>query len=453
MLFFRILCNFVFMIELPPHITPDKENILYIVSPTIKERLLHINNEYLYWSDVKYRVQDTGLTPKELWRLVKQSRSSRDISVWPDFNLHFSLTDKMQCLCHEFDLNFGGSWGAMKLFPQDKLKQELYLISSIMEEAISSSQMEGASTTREVAKEMLRKKQVPRDRSQRMILNNYQTIQFLSTHRQDPLTPELFFQVHELMTKGTLDNDEDSGHLRTHDRIVVGNNITGEVVHRPPTQECLGDFVKNLCSFFNDDFIGADSFIHPIIKGIVIHFLIAFYHPFVDGNGRTARAFFYWYMLKKNYWLTEYLSISRIIYRSKSRYEKSFLYTESDGNDLGYFISYNLDILSKAFDGLKRYLQKKQAERKRTDRFMHLDGISHSQAEIIRMFYDEGDITLEAKDIAARFNVSRVTAKGYLDELVAKGFLKRIQPNGRTHAFIRSDNFESILDNVLINNV
>lgn len=150
------------------------------------DKIIHINNEYLYWSDVKYRAMGVGVTPEELWREVKNVRLRRDAIVWPEFGLHFSLTDRMQQMCHEFDLNFGGSWGAMKLFPQDKLNQELYLISSVMEEAISSSQMEGAVTTREVAKEMLRKKMEPRDRSQRMILNNYQTIQFISENKQKP---------------------------------------------------------------------------------------------------------------------------------------------------------------------------------------------------------------------------------------------------------------------------
>ena len=198
-----------------------------------------------------------------------------------------------------------------------------------------------------------------------------------------------------------------------------------------------------LSRFFNEN--TERPFLHPIIKGLVIHFLIAYYHPFVDGNGRTARALFYWWMLKENYWLTEYLSISRIIYRSKGAYEKAFLYTERDGNDLGYFITYNLDVLSKAFDELRRYMQKKQSERQRAERFMHLDGISHPQAEIIRTFYDEGDTAMEAKDAAIRFGVSRVTAKGYLDGLVERGFLRRINPNGRTHAYVRSEEFEALV--------
>jgi len=433
------------MIEIPPHISSDIGADGQLPLKLI-DIINKINDEYLYWSDVKYHTQDSGLTAHELWRQVKKFRAKRDVEVWSEFGLHFSLTNKMQRLCHEFDLNFGGSWGAMKLFPQDKLNQELYLISSIMEEAISSSQMEGASTTREVAKEMLRKKVEPRDRSQRMILNNYNTIQFISSKKKEPLTPELLLHVHELMTSGTMSDEADCGRLRNHDRIVVGNGVTGEIVHRPPSYECLARFCQELCRFFNSE--STTIFLHPIIKGLIIHFLVAYYHPFVDGNGRTARALFYWYMLKENYWLLEYLSISRIIYRSKSKYEKSFLFTEKDGNDLGYFITYNLDVLEKAFDSLKKYLLKKQAERKRADRFMHLDGISTQQSEIIRIFYDEGDIMLESKDVAVRFRVSRVTAKSYLDGLVDKGLLKRIRPNGRSHGYIRSDNFDYMVKNL-----
>lgn len=196
------------MIEPPPHIDPG-------VDPNVKppqaltDHISRINDDYLYWSDVKYRTNETGLTPRQLWSHVKSSRLMHDVEVWNDFGLHFSLTNKMQRLCHEFDLNFGGSWGAMKIFPQDKANQELYLVSSIMEEAISSSQMEGASTTREVAKEMLRKKVEPRNRSQRMILNNYNTIQFISSNKRQPLTPELLLHVHRLMTDGTLDDESD----------------------------------------------------------------------------------------------------------------------------------------------------------------------------------------------------------------------------------------------------
>lgn len=432
------------MIERPPFI--DNGEILPKISPELLEKISHINDEYLYWSDVKYRANDANLSSEDLWRQVKRTRLMHDIEVWPKMGLHFSLTGRMQRLCHEFDMSFGGSWEAAAILPEDKLERQHYLAASIMEEAISSSRMEGASTTREVAKDMLKKGEKPRNRSERMILNNYETIRFISANKHEPLTPEMLLHVHELMTAGTLENREDAGRFRTGDEIVVSNGITGEVVHRPPSHELLPEFARELCRFFNEKTPATTAFLHPIIKGVIVHFLVAYYHPFVDGNGRTARALFYWYMLRENYWLMEYMSISHIIYKSKVSYEKAFLYTECDDNDMGYFITYNLGVIAKAFDSLRKYLEKKQGEHKQAEQFMRLGGLSRQQAEIIRIYNDNSNATLEAKDIAARFGVSRVTAKAYLDALVAKGILRRINLDGRTHAYVRSENFYSIIN-------
>ena len=133
MLFFRFLCNFVSMIEKPPYIEGPKNGNPSKDGPILAEKLNSFNDDYLYWSDVKYKTSGTDLDSKELWRNIRESRLKRDIEVWHEYGFHFSLTNRMQRMCHEFDLNFGGSWGAMKLFPQDKLNQELYLISSLME--------------------------------------------------------------------------------------------------------------------------------------------------------------------------------------------------------------------------------------------------------------------------------------------------------------------------------
>ena len=80
------------------------------------------------------------------------------------------------------------------------------------------------------------------------------------------------------------------------------------------------------------------------------------------GNGRTARSLFYWSMIRNNYWLIEYMSISRIINKEKKQYENAFLYTEYDDNDLTYFILYNLQVMKKSFEELKLYLKRKTEE-------------------------------------------------------------------------------------------
>ena len=68
--------------------------------------------------------------------------------------------------------------------------------------------------------------------------------------------------------------------------------------------------------------------------------------------------------LKQKYWLTEYMSISRVIAKSKKTYEKSFRYTEADNNDIGYFVAYNLRVLDLSFKQLQGYLKRKQEEKK-----------------------------------------------------------------------------------------
>lgn len=432
------------MIELPPHVSISSDISFY--NEELKSLISSINSRYLYWSDVKYRIP-SGMTEFELWTKVKSVRSLTDIKVWPQNHIHFSLTNTMQRLCHEFDMNFGGSWGASKIFPDDKTTQELYLISSIMEEAIASSQMEGAATTREAAKEMLRKKMSPKDKSQRMILNNYSTINFIRDHSKEKLTPALIMQIHGMMTENALDIPDAAGRLRRDDEnIVVGNGITGEIVHTPPSAECLNEFLDRLCGFFNED--NSEIFVHPIIKAITIHFLVGYYHPFADGNGRTARALFYWYMMKSNYWLVQYLSISRIIKGSKKSYEKAFLYSEADGNDIGYFIQYNLDVLLKSFDALSRYIKRKNNEKKKAEKLLHLGNITERQSQILSLYIENPDIVIISTDIVGKFGVTPNTAKSDLRKLTEKDYLKEISLNGRTKGYIRSDSFEQLVNKI-----
>ena len=173
-----------------------------------------------------------------------------------------------------------------------------------MEEAIASSQMEGASTTRKVAKDMLRKQLKPQNRGQQMIYNNYATIRYLVDNQSQNFSVELLKEIQRLITHKTLVNAEYEGRFRTTDDIMVMDNITGEIAHTPPAHKEIEDWIAQLSDFINND--NEKFFIRPIIKGIIIHFMIAYIHPFVDGNGRTARSLFYWYMIKKG--ITEYFA-------------------------------------------------------------------------------------------------------------------------------------------------
>ena len=418
---------------------------LHSLPEQMKQLVQSVNDHYEYWDKAKYKALPPGFTPEDLWRFVVADRRTKIVQVWPKYHVHFSLTGMMQQQCHQYDMNFGGSWGAGSLIQDEH--RERYLVSSLMEEAISSSQMEGAATTRRVAKDMLRRHATPRDRSQQMIVNNYQTIRFIVEHKQEPLTRDMLLHIHHLMTDRTMERPEDAGQFRKNDDVVVENAITHDIVHRPPSYRDIPQFVDDLCSFFNAS--QPPTFIHPIIRGIVIHFMLAYMHPFVDGNGRTSRALFYWYMLREGYWLTEYLSISRIIYRSKNSYEKAFLCSEADGMDIGYFIAYHLRVLGLAFRDLQSYLQRKIEEREAAAAYLSIPGLNERQAEMIKMYADNPNAMYTVREFQARFQVTPTTVKSDLEQLMKMGIVRQIPLNKVKRGYVKGDSFDEKTGNCM----
>lgn len=294
----------------------------------------------------------------------------------------WSSTDALTEHMHALDLWAGGHVGFTEPIVNREAQSQYYL-SSLITEAITSSQLEGASTTREVAEEMLLSKRRPRDTGERMILNNYLTMQRIHELKAEPLTPELVYELHRLVTADTLDRPDAAGRLRRSDeRIAVVDN-DDQVLHDPPPADTLPARLRALCDFANGK--TPKGFLHPGLRAILLHFWLAYDHPFVDGNGRTARALFYWSMLRSGYWLFEFVSISEVILRAPVKYGRAFLLTETDDNDLTYFVLYHLGVIRESLDTLKRFIAKKADDVRSLDTILRLaaDRFNHRQRELL----------------------------------------------------------------------
>ncbi len=408
-----------------------------------KEIIDKINDKYLYWDKVKYTKTPENIDPKLLWSAIKFTRTIHLKKItFGNYKFYYNLTEHIQKELHNFDLNVAGQLKTKSIIPENEKKR--YLTNSIMEEAIASSQIEGAVTTREKAKDMLRKNKKPRTKSEQMILNNFTTIKHIVDNKNQPLTKKTLFEIHKLITHRTLDNQDDEGRYRTHNKINVVDVVAGEIVYTPPDYKSIENLMNDLFDFFNTT--NNEQFIHPIIKACIIHFMVGYIHPFTDGNGRTARALFYWYLLKTGYWLTEYLSISRLIAKSKTQYALAYLYSEIDENDITYFINYKIKMLKQAYESLIEYIQRKTAEKKQYIHFQKIKGINERQAVILKWLHDEPDILLTVKEIENRFSISNQTARTDLYELKNKGYLDLIDLNKKTKAFCKSERFEEILN-------
>lgn len=242
----------------------------------------------------------------------------------------------------------------------------------MIEEAISSSQLEGASTTRDVAREMIRQNRDPTDKSEQMILNNYHAMQFIREINKEVLTPSIVFELHKILTLDTIGEDAVGRFRNPLDKMHVVDNATQKYLHTPPPTEQLPERMQTLCDFANRESNSEfdASFLHPVVKAIVLHFMLAYDHPFCDGNGRTARALFYWSMVRQGYWLMQFVSISRVIKKATAQYAKAFLHTETDENDLTYFLIHQLEVIHQAVDALHIFLDQKVHEIKEAERLL-----------------------------------------------------------------------------------
>lgn len=321
---------------------------------------------YLHWDKLRHLPPPEGLTSQQWWLGIKLARRKnfqrlplKDSQARP---FQFCLPAVVQKELHWLDRHASGSIQAEPAIT-DPQTRNTYLIRSLIEEAISSSQLEGASTTQNVAKEMIRQAREPRDKSERMIMNNYRAMHFIRDSRNDPLTPSMVFELQRIVTQDTLNSDEQAGrYRRTDEPIQVVDNVSNVVLHVPPPADELPARMRALCEFANADAMPtgeAGGFLHPVIRAIALHFMLTYDHPFCDGNGRTARALFYWAMARQGYWLAEFISISTIIKTSPAQYGKAYLHTESDENDLTYFLIHQLDVIHKAITALHLFLSKK----------------------------------------------------------------------------------------------
>lgn len=247
----------------------------------------------------------------------------------------------------------------------DSAERDRYLFNQLMEEAITSSQLEGASTTRRVAEEMLRSGRKPADISERMIYNNFIVMQHVQKTALMDLTPTGICEIHRIITSGTLEDTDDEGCLRKDDTVKVVDNRNGMVLHQPPKAIELSQRMQALCHFANqteDD----EPYCHPVVRAILLHFMLAYDHPFADGNGRTARALFYWAMVRHGYSLMEYVSISSVLRNAFGQYKRAYLHTETDAGDTTYFLLNQLEVIARALQALRDYLATAQAEMQQT---------------------------------------------------------------------------------------
>lgn len=443
-----------------PKVPPDYYNLwrqIFVEDHDKHERIMRVvksklpqSKQYYHWDKLRHLTPPSPISHDEWWFLLKERRKNayKKLPFVAKNEQPFVMLTEVDPIperLHEIDLGAGG----LIQMPEQIINpdtRDQYYVSSLIQEAITSSQLEGAATTRLDAKEMIKTGRKPTDRSEQMILNNYHTMQFINTLKDKKLSKDLIFKIHRKVTHDTLDNPAAAGRFRNTDEMVRVIDQYNEIMHIPPSAELLDKRMELLCKFANGEL--KTGYIHPAVRSIILHFWLAYDHPFVDGNGRTARALFYWSMLRQKYWLFEFVSISQVILNAPAKYERAFLYTETDENDLTYFILYHLDVIRKAVEKLHEYIQRKAKQLQTLERELKgLEGLNHRQRMLISHALRHPHHRYMFRSHQTSHNIVYQTARLDLLDLESKGLLKS-RKIGRTWYFTPADRLEEKLANL-----
>ena len=396
--------------------------------------LKYTQNQYKPLEDIKYRLDKLHISQKN-WPLLKQN-----IQI-------FRKRGAIPLFLNSIDKKF---W----YFPSDSINKKIYQIenqgnrlydkiedhaviekgllkSVAIEEAVTSAIYEGANSTRSQARAFITSNKKARSKDEWMLVNNYRAMQWIKKNTNFSLSNELILKIHEILSENTLQGDDQNfcGKFR-NDTVYIGSH---EGISHSKIEEALAETIE----LINDH----PRFIHNIVRGILLHYFIAYIHPFFDGNGRTGRGLFYFKTMKHGSKFVELLSVSADLKEHGKKYEKAFDLVKDHELDVTYFIDFCLDSLITALNKV----EKKIHYLLDISRLIELKRISTKQVSLLQKMalYKHKAITIE--EYAEDINKSREFARKELKDLLKKGLLQEKKEGKKFRYYLESKKLKELV--------
>jgi len=300
--------------------------------------------------------------------------------------------------------------------PLDGQEYHDAMADALIDEAIYSSVIEGAFTTKQEAKEFINDGRPPKNKSEQMVKNNYEALTYVLEHIDEPITSKTIFDIFAHVTKDTLERSVPTDAYRSE--AVYVQSARGDIIHTAPPADKVTAMMDALIGFIQT------SELPPLIKACVAHFYFVYVHPFEDGNGRTARALSYMILLQAGYDFFRYFSISGVIAEERAKYYKAIKDVEDDDFDMTYFIDYYTGMLARALARMKERLFDK-ATLEQTLKRLEAEGANARLISGAEWILTSGKATITIKAWQDKYNVALETARQDLFKLEEFGILRR----------------------------
>lgn len=377
-------------------------------------------DRYLTREEIAYRLP-VSLPITKFWPVMDKARRDASIALplktqnGDLFRFVVNSTIKAQC--------DAVAAMARRSYLLDTLPPEIVEEATI-DEAVWSSVIEGAFTSRAEAAKIIRQDKQPANKSEQMVKNNYQAMLYVLEHLEEPITAQTLIDIAGIVTRNASDEVVDG--FRTVPVYVTGRE---GVIYTPPAAEQVLGMMDDLLNFIQT------SELHPLFKACIAHFYFVYVHPFTDGNGRTARALSYMMLLRTGYDFFRYFSVSGLIAEERNSYYKSMRHVEASGDDMTYFIDYYSAMLARSVDRMEKHLLHHVLADKTMYELEASGLLNDRQMKGARWLLegDTGSVTVEVWK--KKFKTATETARQDLLMLCEAGMLERTL-DGRKAVFI-----------------
>ena len=261
---------------------------------------------------------------------------------------------------------------------------------------------------------------VGRERDIQEVLNYRNVLKFIQDTKEKEITEEIIKKIHEITVHRIL--PENSIGTYRKQQVVVKNSQTGEVTFRPPPPVEVPFLIVDFLTWVN---LSNADIIHSAIKAAIVHYELVRIHPFLDGNGRVARATATLVLFQEGYDVKRFFSLEEHYDREPLHYYDALQRVEKDKGDLTNWIEYFCEGLSIELTRIKEKVKSISTDLKiKKSLGGQQVALSERQIKIIEYIQENG--LLQNKAFFELFPmISEDTVLRELKDLQKKGIIKK----------------------------
>jgi Fic family protein len=333
------------------------------------------------------------------------------------FNPKFTITPKVNKALVEIE-RVRGFLDAVKLkddWLADMQKKALIL------ESHHSTHIEGTALSLEQAQNILEGKKlkgINRD-DEKELLNYKKAMDFIAKYIgiDDPIAEGIIRELHKVTVKGVRGEKADPGNYRKIQNYVV-NSLTREIIYTPPGPLEVPHLMREFV-----DWINRVEDVSPVLTAGIAQFQFVHIHPFIDGNGRTARLLSTLILYKTGYDFKRLFSISEYYDKDRPGYYKAIQTVRNNDMDMTVWLEYFVTGLRSQMEEIqekgKQIIKQDTALQK-----IKRAGLNARQEKAIKYLLRKGSISVNEYQSAV--SCIRRTAQRDLDNLMEKGIIRTV---------------------------